>query len=434
MRRRSTGLPDWNQSFLVGLSIAGTLLFPLSLLIRGYTLLMMAVCLVLAGVAWLRRQRTQPPALPYEAQTPRQPGWEPASVAFLCLIAILVIQFNLQNLRLSYFWDGYQVWATRALMLYDNGALTKVWLSPGYDQRLLAYPPMVPLYEALVARLGGHFEWNALKPLFGLFYTSMLISTFQAARNLVSRPIALGVVALLACVPAVSTRMSVGGYADMPQAALEAGVLAALFGLRVDAGIGWRNPAPWLVGGLIVVKSEGTILALIVCAILVCYKLLSTPDSFLAICRRYWHAMAVVLSCLVLRELYVAWLQFHDTTYGPLDRAHFLRAWQSLPLIEATCLHKMVDVAEWGALWPAFLVSALVVAMIGARRERFLVAGTLVAILAYTMPFCFTNWDISLQINDAYNRLLAELAPAAAVSIGAAYARLSGSLPGRGQP
>lgn len=427
IQRRSAGLQEWNQSFLVGLSIAGTFLFPLSLLIRGNTLLMVAVCLILAGVACLRRQRPQPAESRHEVHSPRRLRWEPASVAFLLLIAILALQFNVQNLRLSYFWDGYQVWGTRALMLYHNGALGKVWLSPGYDQRLLAYPPMVPLYEALVSGLRGGFEWSSLKPLFGLFYVSMLISTFQAARNLVSRPIALGAVALLACVPAVSTGLSIGGYADIPQAALAAGVLAALFGLRIDSGIGWRNPVPWLVGGLMVVKSEGTILALIVCAILVCYKLLSTPDSFLAICRRYWQAMAVVLSCLALRGLYVAWLQFHDTTYGPLDRAHFLRAWQSLPLIEATCLHKMVDVAEWGAFWPAFLVSALVVAIFGARRERFLVAGTLTAVLAYILPFCFTNWDISLQIHDAYDRLLAQLAPAAAISIGAAYARLSGN-------
>lgn len=434
IQRRSADLLQWNQSFLVGLSLAATLLFPLSLLFRGSALLLVALCLILAGAARLLRQPSRPGKLPHEVRAPRQLRSEPASVTLLLLIVALAVQFNVQNLRLSYFWDGYQVWATRALMLYDNGALSKVWLSPGYDQRLLAYPPMVPLYEALVSRLRGGFEWNALKPLFGLFYISMLMSTFQAARSFVSRPIALGVVALLACIPAVSTRLSVGGYADIPQAALAAGVVAALFKLRADSSIGWRSPAPWLVGGLIAVKSEGTILALIVCASLVCYRIRSRRDGFLAVSRRDSQAIAVVFACLVLRWLYVAWLQFQDTTYGPLDRAHFLRAWQNLPLIATNCLHRMVDVAEWGAFWPAFLASALIVAMIGARRERFLAAGTLAAVVAYTMPFCFTNWDISLQINDAYNRLLAQLAPAAAISIGAAYARLSGGPPERGRP
>ncbi len=436
IQRRSAGLLGWNQSFLVGLSLAGTLLFPLSLLFGGSSLLLIALCLVGAGVARLlparlRRQSPQSLESPDLVHPLCHLRSEPASIALLIFVAGLVIQFNLQNLRLSYFWDGYQVWATRALILDHNGALSKVWLSPGYDQRLLAYPPMVPLYEALVSRLRGGFEWNALKPVFGFFYISMLMSTFQAARNLVSRPVALGVAALLACLPAVSTRFSVGGYADMPQAALAAGVIVALLALRFDEKIGWRGPVPWLVGGLIVVKSEGTVLALIVCAILFSYRLMAAPDGFLADCRRHWQSIAVVFGCLVLRWLYVEWLQFGDSTYGPLDSVHLLRAWQNLLLVATNCAGRMMNVGEWGVFWPAFLISALFIAIFGARRERFLVAGTVAAVLAYTSTFLFTNWDIALQIHDAYDRLLAQLAPAAAISIGAAYARMRGSLPVR---
>jgi len=427
LRRRSAGLLEWNQSFLVGLSLAATLLFPLSLLFRGSALLLVVLCLVGAGVARFRRRPHQPLESPDQVHFLLHLLSEPVSLALLIFVAALAIQFNVENLRLSYFWDGYQVWATRAMMLYDNGALSKVWLSPGYDQRLLAYPPMVPLYEALVSRLRGGFDWNALKPVFGFFYISMLMSTFQAARNLVSRPVALGAAALLACLPAVSTRFSIGGYADMPQAALAAGVIAALLGLRFNGKMGWRSPVPWLVGGLIVVKSEGTILALIVCAILIFWRLIAVPEGFLADCRRHWQAMAVVFGCLALRWLYVAWLQFADSTYGPLDSAHFLRAWQNLLLVATNCAGRMMNVAEWGVFWPAFLMSALLIAIFGARRERLLVAGTLAAVLAYTSTFLFTNWDIALQIHDAYDRLLAQLAPAAAISIGAAYARLSGS-------
>ncbi len=430
IQRRSTGLLEWNQSFLVGLSLAGTLLFPLSWLFRGNALLLVAACLGGAcGVRFLRRPKR--PQSPDEVHSVGSLRSEPASLALLVLIAILAIQFNVQNLRLTYVWDGYQVWATRALILYHDGALGKVWLSPGYDQRLLAYPPMVPLYEALVSLLRGGFDWNALKPVFGFFYVSMLISTFQAAANLVSRPVALGATALLACLPAVSSGSSIGGYADVPQAALAAGVVAAILELRSTSRIGWRSPAPWLVGGLIAVKSEGTILALIACAILVLWTLTAAPDNLPANLRRYWQAMAVVFGCLALRWIYVAWLQFDDSTYGPLDKAHFLRAWQNLLLVVTNCSARMLDVTEWGVFWPAFFISALMLAIAGARRERLLVAGTLAAVLAYTSTFCFTNWDIALQIHDAYNRLLAQLAPLAAISIAAAWARLRGVSPER---
>jgi hypothetical protein len=431
IQRRSAGLLEWNQSFLVGLSLAGTILFPLSWLFRGGALLLVAACLVGACAARLLRPLQWPRS--DEVHSVRPLRSEPVSVALIILIAVLAIQFNVQNLRLTYVWDGYQVWATRALILYHGGALGKVWLSPGYDQRLLAYPPMVPLYEALVSLLRGGFEWNALKPVFGFFYVSMLISTFQAAANLVSRPVALGATALLACLPAVSTGSSIGGYADMPQAALAAGVIAAILGLRSTSRIGWRSPVPWLVGGLIAVKSEGTILALIVCAILILWKLTAAPDNLRADFRRYWQAMTVVLGCLALRWLYVAWLQFDDSTYGPLDRAHFLRAWQNLLLVVTNCSARMLDVAEWGVFWPAFFMSALLLAIAGTRRERLLVAGTLAAVLAYTSTFCFTNWDIALQIHDAYNRLLAQLAPPAAISIAAAWAHIRGVAPDRSQ-
>ena len=380
MQRRSAGLLEWNQSFLVGLSLTSTSLFPLSWLFRDTALLLVAACLVGAGLVragavgllW----RPKRPQSPDEVQPVRPLRSEPVSVALIILIAVLAIQFNVQNLRLTYVWDGYQVWATRALLLYHGGALSKVWLSPGYDQRLLAYPPMVPLYEALVSMLRGGFDWNALKPVFGFFYVSMLISTFKAAANLVSRPVALGATALLACLPAVSSGSSIGGYADVPQAALAAAVIAAISGLRSTSKVGWRSPVPWLVGGLIAVKSEGTILCLIVCAILVLWMLTAAHDRLPPDFRRYGQAMAVVFGCLALRWIYVAWLQFDDSTYGPLDRAHFLRAWQNLVLVVTHCSARMLDVPEWGVFWPAFFISALLLAIAGGRRERLLVAGT----------------------------------------------------------
>jgi hypothetical protein len=428
--RRSTSVLQWNQSFLTGLSLAGTLLFPLSWLFRGSALVLVAICLVGACALRFLRPSRRPQSLDEDDHSIRHLRSEPASVVFLALIAILAIQFNVQNLRLTYVWDGYQVWATRALILYHDGALGKVWLSPGYDQRLLAYPPMVPLYEALVSMLRGGFDWNVLKPVFGFFYVSMLLSTFQAAASFVSRPVALGAVLLLACLPAVSTGSSIGGYADIPQAALAAGVVAAVLGLRSDSRIGWRSPAPWLLGGLIAVKSEGTILALIVCAILVLW-LTAAPHDLAEDFRRYWQAIAVVFGCFVLRWFYVAWLQFNDSTYGPLDKAHFLRAWQNLLLVITNCSARMLDVAEWGVFWPSFLISVFVLAVAGSRRERLLVTGTLAAVFAYTSTFCFTNWDIALQIHDAYNRLLSQLAPVAAISMAAAWARIRGVSPER---
>ena len=48
--RRPRSVADWNISFLVGLSLAATALFPLSWLLHGYALNVTAGALVLMGI------------------------------------------------------------------------------------------------------------------------------------------------------------------------------------------------------------------------------------------------------------------------------------------------------------------------------------------------------------------------------------------------
>jgi hypothetical protein len=285
---------------------------------------------------------------------------------------------------------------------------------------------MLPLFQALVCKVRGDFEWNALKPVFGFFYLSMLISTFRSATVLVSRPVALAATALLALTPAVSTRFSVGGYADMPQAALVAGLTAALLGLRSPSKIGFHSPVPWLVGGLMLVKSEGIVLALIVCSTIVACRLPGAVGEVKRDCYRHRVGIALVFGCFALRWLSLVWLQSQDPTYGPLDWTHLLRAYQNLMLVPQMCLNRMLNVSEWGVFWPAFLSSVVILAVMGTWRERALAGAALAAVFAYTLIFYLTNWDIKLHVEQAYSRLLVQVAPAASVAVACAYERLAG--------
>jgi hypothetical protein len=98
------------------------------------------------------------------------------------------------------------------------------------------------------------------------------------------------------------------------------------------------------------------------------------------------------------------------------------------------CLQQMLNVSEWGFFWPAFLVAAIVVFIAGAERERAVAGGTTVALGVYMSIFYFTNWDISLHISQAFSRLLAQLAPAAVLTICVAYKHLCGSIASGSQP
>jgi hypothetical protein len=57
----------------------------------------------------------------------------------------------------------------------------------------------------------------------------------------------------------------------------------------------------------------------------------------------------------------------------------------------------------------------------GSRREKLLAASVGAALVVLTVPFLFTSWPFELQISQAYSRLAAQVAPAAAVALVLAY-------------
>lgn len=423
LNRRSVNWLAWNQSFLAGLSLTATLFFPVSLLLRRHALLFSLIALLAMGAFQMRgligalRQRSG-------REGSSAPPLEWQDWIWLSILAWCFLLFTVQNFRMSYAWDGYQIWATKALVIFQEGALGSKWIGPGEHARLLEYPAIVPLYEALVVKLLGRFEWNLLKPVFPFFYLSMLTSTYQAATGLMPRRVALGAVALLASLPAVSTRFNVGGYADMPQAALVAGLAAALLSGGTATAGGARSPIPWLIGGVILVKNEGLILSAVVCATILAYWVLAPGQGLVAELRRHRQALLVVLVCFLLRLALLRWLNYHDQTYGPLDAPHLLLAYQNLLTVPKLCLQQALQVVEWGVFWVAFLASALLLALTGRATERALVAAASTAILLYVSIFYFTNWELALHIEQAFNRLMVQVAPLAAVAIGAAYWRI----------
>ena len=252
----------------MGLTAAATAFFPLSLLLHGQALNVAAVGLTLIGVtgtvlrviAIRRSSRSVSTTRPSALQ-----GFAPKLL--VTLLTVLVVQFTVLNYRLTYLWDGYQIWATKAMVIFDRGELTQSLLTPHTPdlmafpnccdgvERDTAYPQSVPLFEALVAKSEGRFVWEPVKAIFPFFFASLLISTFGAARSFVPMIPALTASLLLGLVPAVATEQSIGGYADMPQAALLAGFLAAIFRVRGSGRWSLREPAAWLLGGVLLVKN-----------------------------------------------------------------------------------------------------------------------------------------------------------------------------------
>ena len=427
LRRASGDLFAWNESFLIGLGACAAALFPLTLIVPQRALDAELVLMALAVMAFAWRRRVARP----RADPPRFPGELAAiardrvALALLAPIAGLALFFAALNLWYGHSWDSVQLYATRAQMLLAHGGLSRQWFAEDpYDSRLLAYPPLIPFFEALVCRFRPAFDYIAVKPLFLLFHLSLLLSTFAAARTLCSRRWALATVLLVALLPELTSGPAAGGYVDMPMAAFVTAAIAAVLRTDREQEAGSRSPAAWLIGALTTAKQEGMILAMIACGGILLFWIAERPRRLSARLRSARSGVAVILAFVAARVTYVRWLGLHDTTWGPFDAEHFARAWKSVGLVVSLCLRLLLDPREWGLFWPAFLVASVLVAAKGLTRPTCLAIATGTTILIYASIFLFTNWSFAVHIEGAYTRLLAQLAPAAAVVIGTAGNRI----------
>ncbi len=432
LARSSTDLPGWNESFLIGSGASAALIFPLSIAIPRHALdaelilLGLAIVFALAARRRLRRsarRRDEASGAPWSGDL-RTMADDPVAVVLLAAILSVVLFFGILNLRAGHSWDSVQVWAAKAQLLFDDGGLPREWFpEESYDSRLLAYPNYISFFEAAFSRLRGGFDYDRLKPIFFCLYASMLLGTYAAARTQCSRRWALSATLLVALLPELTTGASAGGLVDMPLAAFVAAVAAAA--LRPDPQRpGWRSPLPWLIGAMTTVKQEGMLLALIACgAVLVSWGV-ERPRRLGERLRIHRAGVAVIAAFVAIRVTYVRWTGVHDITWGPFDAEHRLRALQSIGLVASLCLRLLLAPATWGLFWPAFFAGAALLASSGRRPPALLAAAVTVAIGIEAGVFLFTNWDIPTHVFGAYGRLLAQLAPAAAVVIGAAAERL----------
>ena len=412
--RASRGVFSWNECFLIGSGVCAAILFPFSLWMPRHALdLEFGLMIGALAVVVARRRRPGAPGFAPPSVIPRP---DPVSVVLGAALLAVFAYFCALNHWMSHAWDSFVVFGTRAKLLYVEGGLSRRWfLEDPYDQRLLAYPPLISLFEALYSRMRGSFDFDTLKPIFPFFYASLLVGTYSAARRLVSRRWALAAALLVALLPEITARSAAGGYVDMPMAAFVAAAVAAA--LKKDDLSGWRSPLPWLLGAMTVTKQEGMLLAIIACGAVALCWLVERPRRLAERLRTNVSGVIVVAAFIAARVGYVRWTRIHDTTWGPFDAAHVSRALKSVGVVISLSLRYMFTPFRWGLFWPAFLVAAICAAASGPARVRLLALATGTAAALEAGLFLFTNWDFQVHIEGAYSRLLAQLAPAAAVVI-----------------
>ncbi len=416
LRRPSRSAAGANESMLVGMGVCAAALFPLTLILPHDALLAEAILLA-ACLCWaILRRIARGEGI---ARTARPP-LDPTARGILAAVILVTAVFAALNFRYTYAWDGFMIWATKARLLSHVGSLNREWLLPGdlYGMRHLEYPPAVPLYEALLSLLRGSFDYDKLKPVFLVFYLSVLIGTYAAARTQLPARLAAAAGLLVCLLPAVSTQYATGGYADMPQAAFVAGVVAA--GMA-----GRRDSLPWLIGALTTVKAEGAILAALSCGGIALFWVLESGHNLARQIAASVRGIAVVAAFFLVRFAYVRWVGAPEFVY----HGGLAEALTRIPQAVRLCLMQLLDPRRWGLFWPAFGAAAIVLLTRGSNREKAISVTTAVGLALSIVPFLFTTWPLEVHIEQAYFRLAAQLSPAAAVSIVLAYAQLKQALP-----
>ncbi len=417
LRRRSRGILAWNESFLIGAAAATTLLFPLSVLLPRGALEAIGIIVALSTLLRLLPTRSNQSTAASIGQ-----ARDPLATCLVVLIVLFTAAWIFIDLRAPFAWDGFQIWATKGFLLFHDHALKpEMWpgsVNEGRLGRTVNYPALVPLFEALVSKLRGSFDFLALKPIFALFFVSVLLSTYRAARSAASRRTALGATLLLALLPTWTSRQSAGGNADMPQAAYVA-ALAAAWMEESESASSWGSPIPWLLGALVSVKPEGAVLLGIACLAGLTANV--TGEGLWSRLRRNWRGAAVVVAFAASRIGYLGWTAIADQTFGPINGESILRGGGRLGLVAQLCTQELLKVPVWGLLWPAFALCAGLLLVRGEPNARILAAATALSLLAYSGIFLFTNWPVALHVAQAYRRLITQLAPAAVVTLVAAF-------------
>lgn len=420
--RRPRGVAGWNEAFFVGGALAAALLFPFSLVLGPFALLALATGVAATGVPGLVVACLRP-SVGGPAQAAGRPGT--LEVLLGAWIALAFVAFSVANFRYHLLWDGLHIWATKAMLLVDDGCLSPVlWGGGGLEGRVgrvAAYPPFVPLLEAFVATVRGSFDFDAVKPVFILFYASLLVGTWSAGQSLGGRRAGLLAAALVAALPPLSTRWAAGGYADMPQAAALVALAGALLRCE-DAGPAWRRPAPWLLGAVVSVKSEGTILALV--ALGGCFgaaALAGGVRGVARVVRREAGGFVVAAAFLAQRFAYSRWTSaFKDLEHRSVNAESLVAAIGRVPEVARLVLAEMSDVPKWGFLWPALAAASALLLVRGDAPRRALTLATLAAVALYSSTFLFTNWPVAVHVATALDRILSQLAPAAVLVVVAA--------------
>jgi hypothetical protein len=364
------------------------------------------------------------------ATTPRRISltW-PAAV----VLGALVLNHAAYALGSDLDWDGKYVWEIKARLVVGSGGIPAWFWAPGsHGFCHIDYPWLVPALEAWVYALAGTFSVVAVKAVLVGFFASLLVLVHQACAEIVPALASLALTVTVGLLPTVA-RWSAGAYADP--------VIATY----------WFASVAWSVRAILAPERGRLVLATTFAVLaawtkregLIHYLPLHTV-ALLAIGPRgwpHWRARLLFLagaSALVLGP----WLLVLRSS-GTIPTSDFSVSLGRLvanagriPELGSLAARELLDREHWGFFWVAVLAALASLPFARTRHAASFPLGAAVVVSAvvWALVFALSIWtSFRHHFETAYERLLLQIVPVAALLVAAAGAGLAPA-PESGEP
>jgi hypothetical protein len=310
-------------------------------------------------------------------------------------------------------WDGRVTWSAQAAYIRDAGTVDAEVLRDGHWFVVLPrYPPLLPILQAAVQEVfGAGQDEQFYRAVYVGFWAAMLAVLCWGCRK-ASGSLASSLT-VLAVAATYFVRFGAGGattaYSDIALGGFYGAALLLLLEARVSIASGFA--AGCLLGGAVLSKNEGQLLALVALLLAAGRLLKRRQDPARAKARLLWllAAAAPAIACTALLASWRLGIPSRDDVdyFRQLDLgalAHGLQA--RAHGIFAMASHVAFDWRDWHGFWIVYLVALAVAWRIFARplpRNLLLggIAPAAVACAGYAvgdrfLELVFETWDRAL--------------------------------------
>jgi hypothetical protein len=416
----ATAVERWAFAFLLGtggVSLLVWWLSPLFAYVSPVWVVTSAILAIIAAAQVVKSRRSIP-----SLGSVRGDRWTiPARALTVALITVCV-WVVIVSLVTPLGWDGLINFEFKARIGFLNEASGVIPASYFTDDSRSwshqKYPLLLPGAEGWLYQWVGEADQAAIKPLFPLFYLSLVALVYSAVRKELSRTWALAAGLGFTLIPAftIGPGGATSGYADLPLAAMIFGaVVSTRAALRPGGGehmalaAALSSLAAWT-------KFEGLCLAGCLAGSVILARLVGTSkatDESLGSTRL---VLLLVIGPLVLMT---PWWGFGQVL-GAVPNADFMSVTTTnltanlgrLPTIAALMSRELLRAGRWAALWPAF---AVVVALCFRQQRRptdcVVTAMVVAPMLLYMFLYTISAWPVlGEHVGTSFPRLLLPLA------------------------